>query len=174
MSRLLFDTSVYGKLLEDKEFKNYVARYTPYPLMICGSEIIRKELRNISKEAKFEGRSKQILLLELYDMLVRRDKHTFRLTPLVELIADKYYEEYKKAGGNLSKSSIINDFLIIASATIHSTDLVISADENTMLGENAVAAYKIANQNLQLTTPRLIPYKIFKEKFRRFLNGDYQ
>ncbi len=170
VKRILFDTSVYGYLLVESEFAMQIARHIPDSMIICGTEIVRKELRDTPKDAKIEGRSTRIMLLTLYDFLVRKDKHTFRTTSLVELVAESYFEAYRKAGGNLSKRSIIDDFKIAAAAALHSADVIVSADTDTMLSDNALAAYKEVNEKFQLRDPELIPYHKFRESFRRFLN----
>ncbi len=170
VKRILFDTSVYGYLLLENEFAILLARYIPDSILVCGTEIVRKELRDTPKDAKIEGRSTRIMLLTLYDFLVRKDKHTFRTTSLVELVAEAYFEAYRKEGGSLSKKSVIDDFKIVAAAALHSADVVVSADTDTLLSDNAIVAYKEVNEKFQLRDPELVPYHKFRESFRRFLN----
>ena len=98
MKRVLLDTSVYGRLVEDGEFSLTLYKYIPQDIVVYGNEIIRKELRAISKEARISGESKRKLLLRLYDSFVRKEKHVLKITKFVEILANEYFNEYEYHG----------------------------------------------------------------------------
>jgi len=49
MNRILFDTSVYGKLIEDLEVVEKIGKLIPKELVVYGTKIIRKELRGYTR-----------------------------------------------------------------------------------------------------------------------------
>lgn len=65
-------------------------------------------------------------------------------------------------GGIVSKPEIGNDFLIVACATAHSMDIVVSSGKNSMFSEPALRAYDIIKAVEKKGTPRLITYESFK------------
>ena len=67
MNRILFDTSVYGKLIEDLEVVEKIGKLIPKEFVVYGTKIIREELRETPKKLKAEDRNKRILLLHIYD-----------------------------------------------------------------------------------------------------------
>ena len=168
MKRILFDTSVYGELLLEPEIAKKIAKLIPKEIIVYGTKIIRRELREISKKAKIKGRSKRILLLQTYDSFVKRNHHDLKITELVELIARSYYKEFKKFGGTISRGKIMDDFRIVGCASLHGMDIVVSHDERSMLSPISIRAYKKVNDDYQLRTPDFLTYENFK---RRFIHG---
>ena len=163
MKRILLDTNVYGRLLEDKSFLRDFIMLVPCSFIVYGSSLVRKELRDLSANAKIEGKNKRILLLTIYDSLIRKENHSLHVTDVIILIAHKYFEEYKKNEGNLSLHEMLPDFTLIALASVHALDLVVSDDTRTMVSESAKKAYYTINQKYQFRTPSLYTYNKFKE-----------
>jgi len=174
MKRVLLDTSVYGRLVEDGEFSLTLYKYIPQDIVVYGNEIIRKELRAISKEARISGESKRKLLLRLYDSFVRKEKHVLKITKFVEILANEYFNEYKEAKGALSYKAMINDLKIIASASIHNLDIVISGDIKSMFSHSALKAYSKVNKKYQFRTPYFIEYSVFRNDIRGIIYDDWK
>lgn len=161
MKRILLDTSVYGKLIEEPRITDILVKKIPNEFVVYGSEVIRKELRETPKHKRFSGRNKRILLLTLYDTLIRKDHHELKHNKLVETLAKDYYKEYRKLGGSISDKKMINDLLIIAIATIYQLDIIVSDDERTMFSANAVNAYMKVNRIYGLKDPIFKTYRKF-------------
>ena len=164
MKRLLFDTSVYGELVKDLRVVDALAERIPKDFVVYGTRLIRRELRAISRKVKIGKESKRKLLLSVYDFFVRKDNHNLKETDIIETIAQRYYAAYKKFGGALSYDALANDFNIVACASVHRLDVVVSHDTASMLSGNAMRAYESVNKNYQLQLPEFIPYVKFKER----------
>ncbi len=157
MRRVLLDTSVFTEMLQESNkarLHSLLAQVIAY-----GSSLIRKELRDTPKSAILAGRSLRILLLNLYDSTIQG--RVLATTPPVEELALQYVKFYRQRGGNCSSDEVFNDFRIIALATIHHLDIVVSNDERTMLSQAAQQAYNIVNREAGLETPALITYRKF-------------
>ena len=169
--RILFDTSVYGKLVDDTLlFALILERKQNHEFIIYGTDIIRKELRAtpITLFNKTKDKKIRIFSLSLYDALITKDNHHLRMNDLIQLLAYKYIQEYKRQGGNVGAEELRNDFLLIASATIYHLDIVVSDDRRTMLSESAQRAYTIVNKNMGLRNPVYLLYNLFRTKiFKR-------
>ena len=165
MKRILLDTSVYGELIEDLDVVDKIAKLIPQKYIIYGTKLIRNELRAVSRKEKIGKESKRKLVLYIYDLLIKKDKHDLKITDLVEIISNKYYVEYNRLKGGYGYRSIINDFKIIACASLHNLDIVISRDMKSMLGEKAIKSYETINKSYQIRTPEFITYKKFREAY---------
>ncbi len=165
MKRILFDTSVYGELIKDPKLVDTLVLRIPLDIVIYGNQIIRKELRAISKEAKLGKESKRKLLLSVYDLFIRKTNHDLKITDIIEIIAQKYYSEYRKSGGALAYKAIANDLRIVACASVHHLNIVVSHDTKSMLSEHAISAYAKVNSQYQLEQPDFIPFTKFKKRF---------
>lgn len=168
MKRVMLDTNIYEnilKYLDDAYLKKLVERKH---LIIYGNAIIRKELREISVPKKVtinkRLRSLRIVLLNLYDILT--GNHTYEISQEMLSLAEKYFVAYRASGGIKSKKEILNDFIIVASATIHDIDIVVSEDNKTILAEEALAAYKLVNTLDLKRTPKFIGFKEFTKELR--------
>jgi len=163
--KILLDTNIYGLIIVDKDIEevNVGRLRNKNGLIIYGVDIIRKELRAIPKYLKYDGRKLRMLVLGLYDNVVK--SHSLKITDNINEIGEKYFLIYKKLGGGVSKDKIMTDFYIIAVASVKEMDIVVSDDHKTMLSNNATKAYEIVNELFGLRTPRLIGY----EKFKRWL-----
>ena len=90
------------------------------------------------------------------------------VTEEMKQIAKSYYDAYREFGGSKSFESIGEDFTVIACASVHGIDVVVSNDEKSMLTENAVRAYKLVNGIAKKRMPDFIGYEEFK---RRLFGG---
>ena len=163
--RIILDTSVYGRLIEDIDVVPKIVKGIPERFVIYGNRLIRNELRAVAKKERIGAESKRKLVLSIYDLFVRKDNHILKITDLVELIANRYYGEYNKLKGGCGYDDIINDFKIIACASLHKLDIVVSHDTKSMLGIKAIKAYEKVNKDYQMRTPEFIPYQKFKEAY---------
>lgn len=165
MRRIIFDTSVYGKLVEDDLIRGkFEKRFNDKDYVVYGNFVIRKELRDTPKNIILKNRQLRILLLTLYDSFVKKENHDLRINPLIEKLSEDYFSEYKTLRGNLSKEEIKNDLLIIAIATIYQLDIIISNDEKTMLSQICLRVYKAVNSRYGLKDPIFKRYSLFKKE----------
>ena len=165
MKRLLADTNFYGFLAKDTERLEIVGSIkTSKKLLIYGFRIIRNELRDVPKKIKVEGKNLRIDLLNLYDEIT--EKHRLKFTDLILKRADDYYKAYREFGGSKSKNEIINDFVIVACASLNDCDIIVSNDERSMLTENAIRAYNLVNSVIRKRTPQFVDYQRFKKMLR--------
>ena len=109
MKRIMIDTNVYEFLLKYIERSVLEDVLFQKRLIFYGSDIIRKELREIPKSRKetIGGQLKSLrnILLSLYDFVV--EKHHYKTTKQMEELADKYFIVYVVILINLSKAFII-------------------------------------------------------------------
>ncbi|MDI6738726.1 MAG: type II toxin-antitoxin system VapC family toxin [Nanoarchaeota archaeon] len=164
MQRIMLDTSVYGELVKEQDAVEFLKK-TP-EFAIYGCKTIRAELRAVPKKVLIGNRHLRPYLLTLYDSLVSKEERTFQITKLIETIAKEYHREYKALGGGYSQKDMQNDFLIIASASLHNMDIVVSCDIKSMLGEKAVIACRNTNKKFQLRNPSFKPYKAFMAEIK--------
>lgn len=165
------DTSVYGKLVDDTLlFALILEGKQNHEFVIYGMDIIRKELRATPRTILTQAKNKKVRIfsLSLYDSLITKDNHHLRMNDLIQLLALRYAQEYKRQGGNVGAFELENDFLLVASATIYQLDIVVSDDRRTMLGDSAQYAYKNINKNMGLRNPTYLLYDSFRTKiFKR-------
>lgn len=167
MKRLLTDTNFYGLLARDSGRLNVVGSIkTNKNLIIYGFKIIRDELMEIPKKMKIEGKNLRVDLLNLYDEIT--GKHNLKFTEIITQRADNYFKAYREFGGSRAKNEIINDFCIVACASLNNLDIVVSNDARSMLTENAIRAYNLVNSVIKKRTPQFISY----EKFKSILGGE--
>ena len=166
MKRILLHTNVYGKLVEDTFiFPLLLDQKTSNSLVVYGTDVIRKELRAISKKATDKkGQMIRLYTLYVYDSLITKMNHTLRVNNFIEGLAQLYMNEYRIKGGGVGEVEIKNDFLIVACATLHNLDIVISDDKRTMLSTSALAAYKSVNQKQGFQNPNYMQYVTFRDK----------
>mgnify|MGYP001606404004 FL=1 len=163
MKRLLLDTNIYGDMLLDKDLFILKDKHKEKKENVCyGFSVIRKELRATSKEKSLGRKNLRIALLCLYDEFVGEHNLDVDDSKLTNT-ALKYYGIYRQLGGNLSKSELLNDFVIVACASHKEMDLVASNDDATMLSEISLKAYKLVNEILGLRNPQFIDYEDLKK-----------
>lgn len=164
MKRIILDTNIYGLIAVDSEREKIRNSIASAAILVYGSPIIRKELRNTKKEI-VDGINLRNVLLNLYHQITKdreldiKDKET--------KISDSYFSAYRQLGGITSKSKMSNDFLIVASASVHNLEIVVSEDNATMLNEIARKAYSLVNAALKIKMPRFIVYEEFKKEIRK-------
>ena len=155
--RVLLDTNVYDVLIEEGARALVEKIIKEKPVVIYGTKLIRDELRNTPKGIKVGNKSLRMLLLNMYDLLV--GKHSIEETDLTHFLALEYLKEYK---GGSSKTKMLNDCVIVASATLKELDIICSNDKKTMLSKQARKAYEKVNKANDLKTPKFIVYEKFK------------
>ena len=145
--RVMLDTSVYeflvlrylddlNKLIHEGE------------IIVYGCNIVRKELREIPKGAKLEGKSFRNAMLSAYDDVT--DKHSYPAENVVDFIAEEYWKEYE---GGIAKRKLMNDFRIVAVSSIHNLDVIVSEDNHSMKSRLAIEAYMKVNGRNGFRTP---------------------
>ena len=105
------------------------------------------------------------MLLNIYDFIVKN--HQLKTTDNIKELAEMYYIVYKKIGGFKARNEIINDFIIVATATLNRLDVVYSEDNKTMLGKDAIKSYDLINSIKKLRTPRFKSYEEFKNEISK-------
>ena len=169
MKRELLDSNIYGKIVEKMEMDFVLNNLPKSNIIVYGSDVIRKELRDTPKEKIMITENKKtkirILLLNIYDFIVKN--HQLKTTEAVKKLADTYYVAYKKFNGHKPKEHIINDFLIVSTATLNKLDVVYSEDNKTMLGREAVKSYELVNSIKKLRTPKFKSYEEFKNEISK-------
>lgn len=168
MQRIIFDTSVYGKMIFDERvLLNVRNKIQSHEFLVYGTSIIRKELRATPKSIRKGSQKIRILLLNLYDSFIVKDNQNLKSNKLVEDLSGDYFLEYKKNGGALSNDAIANDLMIVATATIYHLDIIISDDERTMLSDKAVKSYTNVNKRYGLDNPIFKKYAQFIRELTR-------
>jgi len=168
MLRVIFDTNIYGNLLEEKD-REVIERkiIEDKKFVVYNYRPIRNELRKIPKVTKLSKQTR-ILLLGLYDRLTENHflEHSIEITNL----AMKYYNVYKKVGGTYGWDTNIRvDFMIVACASFNGLDVIYSGDEKTLGGKKAKKAYRNINIKESLRTPNFFTYEELLKKFRNLL-----
>ena len=169
MKRELLDSNIYGKIIENMDIDYILNKLPNSKIIVYGSDVIRKELRDTPKEKIMISQNKKIkiriLLLNLYDFIIKN--HQLKTTDIVKDIANAYFIAYKKFGGIKAKEDIINDFLIVSTATTNKLDVVYSEDNKTMLGKEAIKSYELVNSIKKLKTPNFKSYEEFKNEISK-------
>lgn len=168
MKRAILDTNIYGKMIEHGEsdtIRSAIA--SRKDIVIYGFDVVRNELRQVSRELVIEKeanvwRNLRITLLSLYDSIIKREISSSKR---INELAETYYKVYRELGGVVSYRKVENDFKIVAAASLNSLDVVVSEDNETMMNEIALKCYKIVNQIKNLDMPKFISYKHFKRWF---------
>ncbi|HLD72867.1 MAG TPA: type II toxin-antitoxin system VapC family toxin [Candidatus Nanoarchaeia archaeon] len=158
MKRLLLDTNIYGEMVFDSSYLQ-LKESLKKKVVVHGFKVIRNELRDVPKKVKFEEKNLRIRLLHIYDEFVSK---CYEVTPQMEKLSQDYYHGYQQFGGSKSYFDLKNDFLIIACASIHQIDVVVSEDNKSMLSENALKSFQLINYTQNLRTPEFIGYLKFK------------
>lgn len=165
MKRIIFDTSVYGKLVEDDFIRDkFEKKFEGGEYILYGNSIIRKELRSTPKNILLNDKKLRLLLLALYDSFIKKENHDLKINPLIEKLSQDYFRQYKIQRGNFSKEEMKNDLIIIATATIYQLDVIVSNDERTMLSPICLTVYKTVNKRYGLKDPVFKMYSIFKKE----------
>ena len=143
MLRVIFDTNIYGLLVEEKKIDIIGRKIADdKEFVIYGFKPIRKELRDTPKGEKLGKLKTRNLILILYDKLTGGKYLENSIE--VDKVALKFYNAYREFGGikNWDKSNINVDFTLVACASFYKLDIVISDDSKTLLSKPAMKAYK--------------------------------
>lgn len=149
-TRAMLDTNTY-EILYKKEFSKILRSIESGELIVYGCGIIRNELREIPKNVIVDGKNYRGLLLSIYDQLTK--DHTYPAESLAEALAEDYWKAYS---GGVAKRKILPDFLIVAVATLHRLDIIVSEDDKTMKSKLAMHAYEKVNAKNCFETPKFI------------------
>jgi len=143
MLRVIFDTNIYGKLIEEEKFENILTKIKEDKnFKVYGFQAIRKELRDTPKDNKLGRLNRRNLLLNLYDKLT--EGKYIKDSLKIHRLALKFYNAYRKFGGirNWDKTNINVDLTLVACASFYKLDILISDDQKTLLSKPALKAYK--------------------------------
>ena len=162
----ILDTNVYGEILIEPNREKLVQKIeTTKTFFIYGVDIIEKELSETPSHVKYKGEITRDVLHTLFNSIV--DK-VITLSPIAKYLAEEYFREYEELSKKQSiaikfnKENLKIDFQIIAIASLHSVDIVVSSDKRTMLSELSQKIYSLVNKVNSLRTPELLEYKEFK------------
>ena len=162
--KTLFDTSVYGRIVQEKKDVVLKERIDERrDVVVYGNKVISDELQETPERIPDSTGEKLKLkqrLLELYLFLVK--DHDLEITGLIFYLAKQYLESCK-AIHKISKDKLQNDFLIVACASFHGLDIVVSEDNRTMRSGEALRAYQKINQQEKLRTPKFISLQEFEK-----------
>ncbi|MBU0460260.1 MAG: hypothetical protein ABIH82_06270 [Candidatus Woesearchaeota archaeon] len=163
--RVIFDTNIFGNLLEEPDTEEIERRINEEKDFIVYNFLpIRKELRNIPTTTKASKKARKILL-SMYDRIT--GDHFLKNSIVITSLAKKYFDHYRNLGGIYGWDTNIRiDFMIIACASFNGLDVVYSDDQRTMLGKVALKAYQHININENLRTPDFLKYEDILQKFR--------
>ena len=159
MKRVLLDTNIYGELIFDEQFV-LLKEKIPSLFVVHGFQIVRQELRAVPSRIKTNGVNVRLGVLHIYDELTKK---SYAITSDVKRLSELYHQSYRLFGGSLSYDAVKNDFMIVACASIHGIDIVVSEDAKTMLVESAKKAYSATNNIEKLRIPTFIGYLEFKK-----------
>ncbi|MFH1225274.1 MAG: hypothetical protein V1676_05730 [Candidatus Diapherotrites archaeon] len=120
-------------------------------MLFTDAKTIRDELREIPKTIAVEGHNYRQTLISIYDRITKN--HSYPVESLAETLAEEYWRAYR---GGTAKRKMMPDFIIVAIATIHRLDIIVSEDERTMKSRKALQAYKEVNRQKDLETPKFI------------------
>ena len=154
MVSVIIDSCTYGNIIKDSKYGEKVVEkiIKDKTFNVCNFRVIRNELKKAPKQ-----------VLEIYDWIV--SKKTIIASKKIVDLAEEYYKVYKRNKGGQGKSKILNDFMIVACASIKSCDLVFSDDGKTLKSKNSLKAYKDVNLKEGYRTPTFYSYKDLKKKY---------
>ncbi len=164
MRELMFDTSVYGELVDDDEALVRIANHVNSGFIVFGSSTVRRELEEtpavtLVSRGKFKGLNLKELLLWVYRLFVERSGGEVAATDLVEVLALRYQVQL---GGVKSQVKTLADLSIVAAASLHGINLFVSADKR-QISKELVTAYSAVNAHYQLIAPEFVLYAEFRD-----------
>lgn len=168
MLRVIFDTNIYGLLIEEDDWLQLEQKIeADKGFIVYGYQPIRKELRDIRKATKISKKIR-IAVLSLYDKIT--EHHFLKDSINVTNLAKKYYDSYRNFGGIYNWDTNIRiDFMIVACASYYALDVIYSGDNKTLLGKSALKAYKHINLKENLRSPNFLKYEDLLKKLRNEL-----
>ncbi len=115
--RFLFDTNIMDYWRKRLKFvKSQKKIQKKKKIVIYGAKVIRGELRKLPKASRPEGKRSRLVLLQLYDKVIKKQLIT---TDLAISLTKKYFNEYRKPGGIHNYNRFKNDFLIVALSSLY-------------------------------------------------------
>lgn len=173
MKELMLDTSVYGELVDDDLALSKIVKHVNRLFLVYGSSTVRKELEGtpaitLVSRGKFKGLNLRELLLWLYRLFVEESGGEIRSSDLIEVVALRYLLEYKSKG---KSGQMLNDFRIVAAASLQKLRLFISADKR-QISNHCIAVYVAVNAHYQLELPVLVPFNDFKVLPEEYADGE--
>lgn len=160
MVDLILDTNIYGKIIIDKNSLELIDKIVKSGLVVHNFELIREELRKTSKTKKIKRAKTRTTLLNAYDAITTNKR--ISENKKMAVLADRYFREYRKLGGGVSRKNIISDFKIVACASVKGFDIIVSDDDRTMKSKNSMSAYNIINLQNKLRSPNFLSYNQMK------------
>lgn len=168
MKRVMPDTNFYELMLKYLEMDKIKKVKVSGTITFYGVDLIRKELRATPKTKADIVRWKLLklrnALLLTYDLLI--GEHQYKIDSKINQLANDYYIAYKVLEGKVPKDEIITDFKIVACASTHNVDILVSDDNKTMLSPESKKAYISVNDINKIRTPNFISFKEFKNLLR--------
>ncbi len=163
--RFIFDTCVFGKLVEEADAAELQRKIVnDKNLIVYAYQPIRKEIRKIPTKTLEQRKARQVIL-SAYDSIV--GKHFLDDSDKILVLAKKYFSYYKSIGGTCSWGDLEVDFLIVACAAFHNLDIVCSADEKTLLSEKAKKAYNLVSIEEGFRPPTMLSYETILVRLRK-------
>jgi len=159
--RVMLDTNIYGLIANEADPETLVEAIANSNVLVCGSKVVRNELRKIPNLKNEKARKLRSDVLKYYNVLVK-GKRDYQVNRLIQELAEEYRKSYAKSGSEGLK----NDFLIVATASIHQVKIVCSDDEKTMKSAEARKSYSEANSKFEIPKPEFISLKEFKQLIR--------
>ncbi len=144
--KVLLDSSAYSYFAAGQEPELWTRMRSTEKCVFYGFDVIRRELANTPKWIVVGKKRFRDTLLEYYDSIGKN--YSFRNNFMIESLAREYMLHYR---GGKPAQSLLNDFLIVACASFHGMDIVVSEDRSTMVAKSALRAYREVNRK----TPRL-------------------
>ena len=153
MANVIIGSCTYGKITKDPKWDILVeSLMKDKSFVVFNFKIIRDELRKAPSQ-----------VLRVYDQIV--STNMIPETKQMDSLAQEYYIEYKNNGGNVGKKKILNDFKIVACASIKNCDLLFSDDERTLKSKNSLEAYKTVNLRRNYRTPTFYNLTDLKKRY---------
>lgn len=157
--KILFDTSVWIECNQDEKLKKAVENIAN-KYEIRSAEVIDEEIEKaIDFLRKKRLRESSESLKNFY---LKFKKPTIKSTTSVKKLASKYLEECKNF--NISARKLVNDFTIVAAASVDAINVVVTLNRKSMTSETARSIYTIVNSKNNLRTPDFLTDK---ESIRR-------
>ena len=172
MRELMFDTSVYGELVDDVLALSEIVKHVNKLFLVYGSSTVRKELEEtpavtLVSRGRFKGLNLRELLLWLYRLFVEESGGEIKSNDLTEVVALRYLLEYNGRG---KSRQMLSDFRIVAAASLQKLSLFVSADKR-QISKQCVAVYVAVNYHYQLELPALEPFSDFKVSPEKYAEG---
>lgn len=153
MITAILDTNIYGRFIEEKQEGLALANKIKQDpnFLIHNFKLIRNELRGAPK------------MLTIYNELVAN--RVIEETKQIDDLARQYFDFYKANNGVQGQKKILNDFKIVACATILNCDLVVTEDQRTLLNPISIKAYRYINLKNNKRVPTFYRYNDLKRKY---------